>query len=117
MSAYTPQVGEETSEMLTRNDRAALYQQMPHWQRMFPKLLMTQAMANAFVREHPGRAMHPGRRARLPAVWLRRQRRVPFAAPYHPGRTTEDWAPGYRFGRGGRDRRPLASVHPTGPVA
>ncbi|HYN15875.1 MAG TPA: radical SAM protein [Terriglobales bacterium] len=50
VSTYTPQVGEETSEMLTRNDRAALIERMPHWQRMFPKLLMTQAMADAFAR-------------------------------------------------------------------
>lgn len=56
VSTYTPQVGEETSEMLTRNDRAALIERMPHWQRAFPKLLMTAAMADAFARppQSPG---------------------------------------------------------------
>ena len=56
VSTYTPQVGEETSEMLTRNDRAALVERMPHWQRTFPKLLMTGAMAEAFAQppENPG---------------------------------------------------------------
>ncbi|HVP50675.1 MAG TPA: radical SAM protein [Terriglobales bacterium] len=49
VSTYTPQVGEESSEMLTRSDRAALFQRMPEWQRTFPKLLMTPAMANAFA--------------------------------------------------------------------
>jgi len=50
VSTYTPQVGEETCEMLTRNDRAALFERMPDWQRAFPKLLMTQAMVGAFAR-------------------------------------------------------------------
>jgi len=56
VSTYTPQVDEETCEMLTRNDRAALLQRMPHWQRAFPKLLMTAAMVDAFARppEDPG---------------------------------------------------------------
>ncbi len=49
VSTYTPQVGEETSEVLTRNDRAILFEDMPHWQRAFPKLLMTRAMADAFA--------------------------------------------------------------------
>jgi hypothetical protein len=34
--------------VLTRNDRAALLEQMPHWQRQFPKLLMTAGMVDAF---------------------------------------------------------------------
>lgn len=50
VSTFTPQVGEESSEVLTRNDRAALFQEMPQWQRQFPKLLMTNAMVDAFAR-------------------------------------------------------------------
>lgn len=51
VSTYTPQVGEETCEMLTRSDRAALFERMPSWKQQFPKLLMTPAMAGAFA--HP----------------------------------------------------------------
>ncbi len=50
VSTYTPQVGEQTCEMLTAQDRAALFARMPGWQRAFPKLLMTPAMAGAFAR-------------------------------------------------------------------
>jgi MoaA/NifB/PqqE/SkfB family radical SAM enzyme len=50
VSTYTPQLGEESSEMLTRNDRATLFEWMPDWQRRFPKLLMTAAMVEAFAR-------------------------------------------------------------------
>lgn len=50
VSTYTPQIGEQTCEMLTRSDRAALIERMPDWQRGFSKLLMTPAMAQAFDR-------------------------------------------------------------------
>lgn len=50
VSTYTPQVGEETTEVLTRSDRAALLAEMPGWQRQFPKLLMTARMVDAFAR-------------------------------------------------------------------
>jgi sulfatase maturation enzyme AslB (radical SAM superfamily) len=55
-STYTPQVGEQSSEMLTPGDRAFLFEHMPHWRSRFPKLLMTQAIADAFVQppENPG---------------------------------------------------------------
>ena len=53
VSTFTPQVDEETSEVLTRNDRVLLFEQMPHWQRRYPKLLMTAAMVDAFA--HPPR--------------------------------------------------------------
>ena len=36
--------------MLSRNDRAALFERMPSWKHQFPKLLMTPAMADAFAR-------------------------------------------------------------------
>ncbi len=56
VSTYTPQVGEETSEMLSGNDRAALFERMLSWKYRFPKLLMTPAMVGAFARppENPG---------------------------------------------------------------
>ena len=50
VSTYTPQVGEQASEMLTRNDRTVLFERMPYWKHQFPKLLMTPAMADAFAR-------------------------------------------------------------------
>ncbi|HYY68594.1 MAG TPA: radical SAM protein [Terriglobales bacterium] len=50
VSTYTPQVGEETCEMLTRSDRATLFQWMPGWQRSYPKLLMTTGMVESFAR-------------------------------------------------------------------
>jgi sulfatase maturation enzyme AslB (radical SAM superfamily) len=50
VSTFTPQVGEETSEVLARNDQALLLEQMPEWQHRFPKLLMTAAMVDAFAR-------------------------------------------------------------------
>ena len=50
VSTYTPQVGEQASEMLTQTDRTALFARMPSWKHQFPKLLMTPAMADAFAR-------------------------------------------------------------------
>ena len=49
VSTYSPQVGEDTCETLTRSDRAKLFQSMPSWRPRFPKLLMTPAMAEAFA--------------------------------------------------------------------
>lgn len=51
VSTYTPQAGEQTCEMLTRGDRAALFERMRQWQHRFPKLLMSQPLASAFA--HP----------------------------------------------------------------
>jgi len=50
VSTYTPQVGEATSEMLARSDRASLFERMPHWRSRYPKLLMSQSIADAFAR-------------------------------------------------------------------
>jgi MoaA/NifB/PqqE/SkfB family radical SAM enzyme len=50
VSTYTPQVGEETTEMLSGHDRAALFERMLSWKHQFPKLLMTPAMVGAFAR-------------------------------------------------------------------
>ena len=56
VSTYTPQIGEETCEMLTRSDRAALVERMTGWQKSFPKLLMTPSIAQAFARPPKGPA-------------------------------------------------------------
>ena len=50
VSTYTPQVGEETPEMLTRGERHDLINRMPKWQRTFPKVLMSPAITAAFAR-------------------------------------------------------------------
>jgi len=53
VSVYTPQVGEQSPEMLTPEDREALARHLPSLQRQYPKLLMTEGIAQAFV--HPPR--------------------------------------------------------------
>lgn len=50
ISTYTPQVGEQTPEMLTVASRAGLIARLPEWQRRFPKLLMDSRSAAAFAR-------------------------------------------------------------------
>jgi hypothetical protein len=124
VSTYTPQVGEETCEMLTRNDRAALFERMPNWQRAFPAsgetcgLRFFQNVRQLLGGlEHPGGALHPGRSAGLQPVRMRRQRRLPFPAPYRPARTAESGALDRRFGRNRRHGRPRASFYRTGAVA
>jgi organic radical activating enzyme len=51
VSVYTPQVGEQSPEMLTSENREVLARDLPSLQRQYPKLLMTEGMARAFV--HP----------------------------------------------------------------
>jgi organic radical activating enzyme len=51
VSVYTPQVGEQSPEMLTSDDREVLARHLPSLQRQYSKLLMTEGMARAFV--HP----------------------------------------------------------------
>ncbi len=51
VSVYTPQVGEQSPEMLTSEDREVLARQLPTLKRQYSKLLMTEGMARAFV--HP----------------------------------------------------------------
>ncbi len=50
VSTYTPQVGEQSPEMLTAIDREDLIARMPDWRRKFPKVLMSPAIRNAFAR-------------------------------------------------------------------
>jgi MoaA/NifB/PqqE/SkfB family radical SAM enzyme len=51
VSVYTPQVGEQSPEVLTPEDREVLARHLPSLQRQYPKLLMPEGMARAFV--HP----------------------------------------------------------------
>jgi len=51
VSVYTPQLGEQSAEMLTPDDRASLAQRLPSLHRQYPKLLVTDGMANAIL--HP----------------------------------------------------------------
>jgi MoaA/NifB/PqqE/SkfB family radical SAM enzyme len=49
LSLYTPQVGEESAERITPESRAALAHLLPELRKTFPKLLMTEGFAQAFV--------------------------------------------------------------------
>jgi hypothetical protein len=51
VSVYTPQLGEQSPEMLTPDDRASLAQRLPSLHRQYPKLLITDGMAQAIL--HP----------------------------------------------------------------
>ena len=51
VSLYTPQVDEHSPEMLTTDDREAVARQLPSLYQQYPKLLVTEGMARAFV--HP----------------------------------------------------------------
>jgi MoaA/NifB/PqqE/SkfB family radical SAM enzyme len=49
VSLYTPQIGEQSVEMLTREDRETLARELPAMTSKYPKLLMTEGVAKAFV--------------------------------------------------------------------
>jgi hypothetical protein len=49
VSLYTPQIGEESAERLTRRDREFVAATLPGLSRRYPKLLMPQGVAKAFV--------------------------------------------------------------------
>jgi MoaA/NifB/PqqE/SkfB family radical SAM enzyme len=51
VSLYTPQIGERTAEMLAPQDRERVAEELPLLAKMYPKLLMTEGVAQAFV--HP----------------------------------------------------------------
>ncbi len=55
VSLYTPQIGEESREMLTAEDRRALARQLPQLAMRYPKLLFKDGMGKAFVEppRHP----------------------------------------------------------------
>lgn len=56
VSVYTPQVGEQSPEMLRPADRATLASQLPALARQYRKLLFTEGLAQAVLRppENPG---------------------------------------------------------------
>jgi len=49
VSVYTPQIGEESPEKLTRADRQLLAERLPELARRYPKFLMNQGIASAIV--------------------------------------------------------------------
>ena len=49
VSVYTPQMGEQSAEMLTPEDRVALARQLPKIAARYPKLLFKEGMAQAFL--------------------------------------------------------------------
>jgi MoaA/NifB/PqqE/SkfB family radical SAM enzyme len=49
VSVYTPQVGEQSMEMLTPEDRAILARELLSLRQRFPKLLMNEGIAGAFL--------------------------------------------------------------------
>jgi hypothetical protein len=51
VSLYTPQIGEQSAEMLAPNDREQVAAELPLLAAKFPKLLMNEGVAHAFV--HP----------------------------------------------------------------
>ena len=51
MSGYTPQIGEQSAEMLTPEDRAALARDLPELAARYPKFLFHPGLARAFL--HP----------------------------------------------------------------
>jgi sulfatase maturation enzyme AslB (radical SAM superfamily) len=51
VSVYTPQIGEQSAEMLTPDDRAAVARALPSLARRYPKLLFNDGLAKAVL--HP----------------------------------------------------------------
>jgi organic radical activating enzyme len=49
VSLYTPQVGEQTPEMLTTEDRLRLARELPPLRQRYPKILISDGIAQAFV--------------------------------------------------------------------
>ncbi len=49
VSLYTPQIGEQSAEMLTPNHREIIANELPRLSKKFPKLLMNSGIAGAFV--------------------------------------------------------------------
>ena len=50
VSVYTPQLGEQSAEMLTPEDREVMARRLVSLKQRYPKLLVTEGMARAFVR-------------------------------------------------------------------
>ena len=50
VSVYTPQIGEQSAEMLTPANRETLARELPSLEKRYPKLLFNEGIANAFLR-------------------------------------------------------------------
>jgi MoaA/NifB/PqqE/SkfB family radical SAM enzyme len=50
VSLYSPQIGEESAERLTAADRERVARELPQLRKKYPKLLLPEGMARAFVR-------------------------------------------------------------------
>src|SRR5712664_1902641 len=50
VSVYTPQIGEQSPETLTQEDRETLAMELPSLEKRYPKLLFNEGIANAFLR-------------------------------------------------------------------
>ncbi len=50
VSVYTPQIGEESAEKLTPEDRLTLAAELPRLAKLYPKFLMNEGVAGAIVR-------------------------------------------------------------------
>ena len=49
VSLYTPQIGEQSAEMLTQEDRERLAKELPQLYKKYPKFLVPQGIANTFL--------------------------------------------------------------------
>jgi MoaA/NifB/PqqE/SkfB family radical SAM enzyme len=49
VSLYTPQIGEQSAEMLAPEDRATIARELPSLAKRFPKLLFNEGLAKAFL--------------------------------------------------------------------
>ena len=56
VSVYSPQLGEQSAEMLTPENRETLARELPSLEKRYPKLLFNEGLAQAFLRppENPG---------------------------------------------------------------
>ena len=50
VSLYTPQIGEQSVEMITPDNRKTLARELPQLSKRFPKLLMNEGIAQAFLK-------------------------------------------------------------------
>ena len=128
ISVYTPQIGEQSPERLTRPDRELLADELPRLARRYPKFLMNKGIANAIVhppdesrrlrfledvREFLRRLAQPRRAlrfwwlARLRAMRLRHQQRAALGSHRESRRSSESGAPGSRLDSNWPDDEPL----------
>jgi MoaA/NifB/PqqE/SkfB family radical SAM enzyme len=56
VSVYTPQIGEQSPEMLSPENREALARELPRLAKLYPKLLFNEGLAQAFLKppKNPG---------------------------------------------------------------